>query len=164
MLMIEVAIKVPDANVTIPRASNFATLGSGVALVLEHGFGDGLITTHLATGTWRTAASLEHRDTRANKRGCSKTYASLERKLCAPYIHSTFVASPPSRPRASPPPVLTGTLNLDAHLMETPSNWIPVIMYWSSWLSSWMPLCCLGLLAYRLLGEVMKRCVERNGL
>ena len=125
---------------------------------LEHGFGDGLITTHLATGTWRTQSSIEHRDARANKRGCAKSYVALERKACAPFIHSTFVARPA---RASPPPISTATLNLDAHLLENPSNWPAVYLYVSAWMW-WLPWCCVGLLGYRLLGEVMRWCVERD--
>lgn len=64
----------------------------------EDGFGDGRITRHHATGQWRTAASLDHRD--QHRRQCPNNYASLSRKgYCAGLARRTYLHGlPPSPP------------------------------------------------------------------
>ena len=59
-------------------------------LSIEEGFGDGRITRHFATGSWRTA--------RRSKRGCKMEYASLDLRQCAPFIRRTYVDGLPPLP------------------------------------------------------------------
>ena len=107
----------------------------------EDGFGAGYITRHLATGHWRTSASIEHRE--RHIRHCPNDYAALSREgTCARLTRRTYLHGlPPS------PPWRDWSANGGEGMAS-------VLAFWASSLA-W---CLAGVVAYGALGGLGMLC------
>ena len=124
---------------------------------IEEGFGDGRITKHLATGTWRTERSRAHRA--AHARECPHAHVTLDLERCAPIVRATFVRglAPPRTPATA------RTVGGGARHEDQDQSVSMIVVDAIRGSSSTVVWLVGGLLAYRCLAWAMRRLLLSPG-